>query len=48
MRTRQREQDKVDDKELYVNVVIGKCRAEEIKGTLVKTAGRGGGFGLAS
>ena len=39
---KQREQDKVEYKELYVNVVRGKCRAEEIKGTLLKVAGRGG------
>ena len=29
-------------------VVRGKCRAEEIKGTLAKTAGRGGVFGKSS
>jgi hypothetical protein len=47
MEKKQQQQDKVDDKELYVNVVRGKCRAEEIKGTLLKVAGRGGVFGLA-
>ena len=44
MEKKQREQDKVDDKELYVNVVRGKCRAEEIKGTLLKVEGKGEGL----
>ena len=42
MEKKQREQEKVEDKKVYVNVVRGKCRAEEIKGTLLKAAGRGG------
>ena len=45
MEKKQREQEKVEDKELYSIWRERKCRAEENKGTLLKVAGRGGGFG---
>ena len=45
MEKKQREQEKVEDKELYVICRERKCRAEENKGTLAKVAGiRGHSF----
>ena len=45
MEKKQQQQEKVEDKELYSIWRERKCRAEEIKGTLAKTAGiRGHSF----
>ena len=41
-------QEKVEDKKVYSIWRERKCRAEENKGTLLKVAGRGGGFGKSS
>ena len=48
MEKKQREQEKAEDKELYSIWRERKCRAEEIKGTLLKVAGRGGWVWLES
>ena len=45
MEKKQQQQEKVEDKELYVICGERKYRAEEIKGTLAKVAGiRGHSF----
>ena len=45
MEKKQQQQEKVEDKELYVIWRERKCRAEENKGTLAKVAGiRGHSF----
>ena len=48
MEKKQQQQEKVEDKELYSIWRDRKCRAEENKGTLLKVAGKGGGFGKSS
>ena len=42
MEKKQQQQEKVEDKKVYSIWRERKCRAEEIKGTLLKVAGRGG------
>ena len=48
MEKKQQEQEKAEDKGLYVICRERKCRAEENKGTLLKVAGIRGRVWLAS